>query len=178
MREIRRSLACVAALVLLSALPAAAEVFTIHLKNGNSFETRYRPQIAAWDEDTVLLITNVGNRIALMKSDIEEVTADTEIYGFGTVIDTTTISLGLAPNDAPLPEQAADSQARLLNYINQLANRPQQDFTVQQFVEPDQAGMTGGLPAWDLTVGSAQPPRPTFVLPVGGAGAIGGDGDQ
>lgn len=176
MREIRRSLACVAALVLLSALPATAVVFTIHLKNGNSFETRYRPQIASWDENTVLMITNVGNRIALMKSDVEEITADTQLQGYGTVIDTTTIALGLAPNDLPLPEEATDTQTRLLNYIDQMANQPRTNYSVQQFVSVENAGATGGLPAWDLTPGTvAQPPRSTFVLPVGGARGGGGD---
>ncbi len=167
MRNLRRPLALVAALVLLSALPAAAEVYTIHLKNGNSFETRYRPQIAGWDENTVLLVTNVGNRIALLRSDIEEISVDTEVHGYGTVIDSNTIALGIAPNDQPLPEEATDPEARLLNYIEQMANRPQQNFSVEQFVEPDQAGQTGGLPAWDLGVPTGVGnQRPTVVLPV------------
>ena len=155
MRKIRLPLAMLAALVLLSTLPAIAEIYYLTLKNGNTFETRYRPQIAGWDENKVLLITTMGNRISLDRSDIAEVESHSQIRGYGTVIGNNTIALGPAPNDAEMPEASQDPQARLMSWIdgmNEASQRP--DYSVQQFVEPDQAGMTGGLPAWDLAPGS------------------------
>lgn len=172
MREIRLPLFLLAALVLLSTLPAIAEVYYLTLKNGNTFETRYRPQIAGWDENTVLFITSMGNRISLNRSDIAEVQAESELRGYGTVIDTNTIALGPAPNDAELPEEAQDPQARLMNWIDNMNTQNQRpDYSVQQFVEPEQAGMTGGLPAWDLAPGSVGGGGNTnIILPRGGGG--------
>jgi hypothetical protein len=155
MRKIRLPLALLAALVLLSTLPAIAEIYYLTLKNGNTFETRYRPQIASWDENKVMLITSMGNRISLNRSDIAEVESHSQIHGYGTVIGNNTIALGIAPNDAALPEEAQDPQARLMSWIDGMNTQNQRpDYSVQQFVDPEDAGMTGGLPAWDLAPGS------------------------
>lgn len=155
MRKIRLPLALLAVLVLLSTLPAIAEIYYLTLKNGNTFETRYRPQIASWDENKVLLITSMGNRISLNRSDIAEVESHSQIHGYGTVIGNNTIALGIAPNDAALPEEAQDPQARLMSWIDGMNSQNQRpDYSVQQFVDPEDAGMTGGLPAWDLAPGS------------------------
>lgn len=155
MRKIRLPLALLAVLVLLSTLPAIAEIYYLTLKNGNTFETRYRPQIASWDENKVMLITSMGNRISLNRSDIAEVESHSQIHGYGTVIGNNTIALGIAPNDAALPEEAQDPQARLMSWIDGMNSQNQRpDYSVQQFVDPEDAGMTGGLPAWDLAPGS------------------------
>jgi hypothetical protein len=155
MRKIRLPLALLAVLVLLSTLPAIAEIYYLTLKNGNTFETRYRPQIASWDENKVMLITSMGNRISLNRSDIAEVESHSQIHGYGTVIGNNTIALGIAPNDAALPEEAQDPQARLMSWIDGMNTQNQRpDYSVQQFVDPEDAGMTGGLPAWDLAPGS------------------------
>jgi hypothetical protein len=155
MKKIRLPLALLAVLVLLSTLPAIAEIYYLTLKNGNTFETRYRPQIASWDENKVLLITSMGNRISLNRSDIAEVESHSQIHGYGTVIGNNTIALGIAPNDAALPEEAQDPQARLMSWIDGMNSQNQRpDYSVQQFVDPEDAGMTGGLPAWDLAPGS------------------------
>jgi hypothetical protein len=155
MKKIRLPLALLAVLVLLSTLPAIAEIYYLTLKNGNTFETRYRPQIASWDENKVLLITSMGNRISLNRSDIAEVESHSQIHGYGTVIGNNTIALGIAPNDAALPEEAQDPQARLMSWIDGMNTQNQRpDYSVQQFVDPEDAGMTGGLPAWDLAPGS------------------------
>ncbi len=138
----------VASALLLMAFPALAELYTVELANGTSFESRYRPKEVAWDETKILLLTDVGNWIALERSDIVRVTTDTEEQGFGKVIDVHTIALGWAPNDAPVenPEDALDPTSRLLNYLQaQQDNQP--DYTVDQFVEPGEAGgSSGGLP--------------------------------
>lgn len=141
------------AVLVLVALPARAETYTVELANGTSFETRYRPKEAAWDEDKIILLTDVGNWIAVDRTDIVSLDIATESKGFGKVIDIHTIALGWAPNDAPAqdPEEALDPATRLLNYLQaQQANRP--DYTVQQFVEPGEAGgSTGGLPVGGYT---------------------------
>lgn len=171
MREIRLPLVLLAALVLLTTLPAIAEVFYLTLHNGNTFETRYRPQIASWDENQVLLITSMGNRISLNRSDIASLEADSEIRGFGTVIGNNTIALGPAPNDAALPEEAQDPQARLMSWIDGMnAQNQRPDYSVQQFVDPEDAGMTGGLPAWDLAPGSIGGGGNTNIVIPGGGG--------
>ena len=158
-----RTLKCLSAIVVVAmifaAVPSMAEVFTIHMKNGNSFETRYQPRLAAWDESKVVFLTDLGNRITLYKEDIAEISAETEIKGYGTMIDTTTIVLGWAPNDAPLPgEQTVDPAQEWMNFLEQQTQ--QRDFSVDQFVEPSEAGQ-GGLPSWEF-----------------GSGAYGGGGAQ
>lgn len=132
----------------LIALPATAEVYTVKLTNGTEFESHVQPQEAGWDENMILLLTDVGNWIALDRADIVEVETETERAGFGKVIDSKTVAIGWAPNDAPSedPEAALDPMTRLLNFLQaEQADRP--DYSVQQFVEPGQAGgTTGGLP--------------------------------
>ncbi len=135
------------ALGLLVALPADAVVFTVKLKNGGLIETRYQPAVADWDESKILLVTAVGNRISLSLGDVDTISVDTEVKGYGTVIDTTTIIIGIAPNDRPVPGQQQgdmDPAAELLSYLRQRDSRPAPPpFTVQQFAEPNTGG---GLP--------------------------------
>jgi len=146
MKKIRIPLALLSLALALAAGPALAEIFTIELANGTSFESRYRPAVAGWDDSKVVVVTTVGNRITLHRQDISDITVETEVKGFGLVIDTTTIMLGYAPNDLPAPGEAeTDSTAMLLDYLqNRQSNQP--DFSVQQFVDADDAGQ-GGLPA-------------------------------
>ena len=63
------------------------------------------------------------------------------------MINTTTILIGTAPNDAEVPAEdaeAMDPATRLLNYLES-QQRPQQaaPFTVEQFAEPNTGG---GIP--------------------------------
>ena len=134
------------ALGLLVALPADAVVFTVKLKNGGLIETRYQPAVADWDESKILLVTAVGNRISLSLGDVDTITVDTEVKGFGTVIDTTTIIIGIAPNDRSVPGRQGDVDpaTELRNYMRQRDSRPPPPpFTVQQFAEPNSMG---GIP--------------------------------
>jgi hypothetical protein len=148
----RCSIVTLAALVLV-ALPALSETYTVELSNGTSFESRYRPIEAAWDESKVMLLTDVGNWIAVERSDIVSVEVGTEKDGFGKVIDIHTIALGWAPNDAPTgdPDAALDPTTRLLDFLQgEAANRP--DYNVNQFVDPSEAGRNhGGLPVGGYT---------------------------
>lgn len=161
------------------ATPATAAVFFVDLANGNTLESRYRPMVAGWDDSKVILVTSVGNRITLYKDDIAGVRVDTEMRGFGTVIDTTTIALGRGPNDAPPPNDSGDPSTDLLNYL-QARDSNRQDFTVDQFVNTEDAGQ-GGLPAagWAGGGGFGWRGGPERALPVGGGrGGPGGPGGR
>ena len=134
-------------LVLAAAIagPAIAEVYTVKLNNGLSINSRYRPHEAAWDKGQVMLLTEFGNWITLKKANIENVLVDTESKGYGTVIDTNTISLGWAPNDldeAGAEQESSDPTTRLLNYL-QTSEQPAENYSVEQFVEP---GAASGIP--------------------------------
>jgi len=161
--------AAFAAAVLLAApaAPASATTWKVALVNGNEFESRYQPEEASWDATQVLLLTEQGNLIALDRAEIVRVSADVEDRGFGTVIDTKTISLGILPNDADVPDPAGEelSTAQVLQrYLEAQQAQPAPDYTVQQFVDPIEAG-GGGLPVGYAT--SAPPPPPVTPVFVG-----------
>jgi hypothetical protein len=148
-RRHARQLAALALAVSTLALPAAAAEWVVELTNGTSFFSRYQPAAASWDADLVLFTTAEGNLVALYRDEIASVRADVETRGFGTLIDDKTISLGIAPNDLPDPSDAAavtPELALLQEMVRAQQQQPQQDFSVQQFVDPSAAGL-GGLPA-------------------------------
>ncbi len=135
-------------LVLLALLapPASAELYTVSLNNGASFDTLYRPEVASWDEGMMMILTDVGNWIAISRDEVASITEESEVRGFGVVISTNTIALGWAPNDAPLPgeEVGLDPQERLLNLLER-QSAPRENYTVPQFAEPS---ASGGIPIW------------------------------
>lgn len=142
-------LAAAAAAVALCALaaPAGAEIFHVEMVDGHVFDTRYQPEEASWDPDLVLMLTDTGNWIAVPKAEIAGITTETENKGFGRVIDTTTVLLGWAANDAPSPEDEA--RFAEVDRLQQLFQQQQQDYSVDQFVDPSEAGRGGGgLPAY------------------------------
>lgn len=160
-RRLTLAALALSALALLAA-PAGAESFQVTLTDGSGFESRYQPQEASWDPSMVLLLTEFGNWIGLAKDSIASVVSDLDDTGFGTRIDSTTISLGFAPNDMAIPEEdqvvaggaapgspaaasaaaAAAQNAILENYLQQRA--AEQSYSIQQFVEPNQ---TQGIPS-------------------------------
>jgi hypothetical protein len=165
-RPLARPLVLIAMALLLVAPLATAETFIIQLHDGGSFQSRYQPQEASWDSETVLLLTEFGNWIALAKADIASTTTETENKGFGRVINTTTISLGLKTNDAPVPEEGeGGGQPSSADLLREFLNRPEEVYNVEQFVEPGDAGMSrGGLPA---TFGyGGGPSAPVEVVPI------------
>jgi len=98
-----------AALFLLASAPLSAAVYTIHLVNGGQFETRYEPFDAPWDGAKIVFFDEWGVLVALQKSDIAKIESDVEASGFGHQLDDTTIAVGWAPNDAPLPGTEEDA---------------------------------------------------------------------
>jgi len=152
----RRNLACLSLVltVIACAVPAGAEVYFVTLTNGSTFETVYQPQAASWDAGMVLLLTEQGNWIGLPQADIQEVRSESQIAGYGRVIDNKTFELGTAPNDATDPDakpaEGTDPNAQMmqlmLNQQQQEAAQRQaeQSYTQQQFVEPSSLQ---GIPA-------------------------------
>lgn len=151
----RRSLARVSmALLALApfAVPAEAEIFFVTLNNDTVIETAYQPQEASWDRGMVLLLTETGNWIGVVKSDIKDVRSEDQIAGYGVAIDSNTFELGFAPNDATDPNaekpEGADARVQMLEQmLNQQQmqidqRREQQNYSIQQFVDP---GQTQGI---------------------------------
>ncbi len=134
------------ALAVLLAVPASADVFTVTLTNGSTIESRYQPIESPSDPLKMQLLTEFGNWISLEKSAVASVVSDTEARGFGTVLDTSTIMLGASPNDAEDPDaegQEIDPATALLRYFQQQDAAQSQVYSLEQFVEPSEAG---GIP--------------------------------
>jgi hypothetical protein len=132
---------------LLAAAPAGADLFTVTLANGTTIESRYQPQEASWDSGMVLLLTEAGNWIGLRKDEIADVSSEMVRRGFGVPINTTTILLGVAPNDAAVPGDEKggpnDPVLQALQAI-QAQQQERQSYSIQQFVEPEE---TQGIPS-------------------------------
>ncbi len=145
---------------------ASAQVYTVTLHNGTTFESRYEPKDADFSEDVVILATDQGNWIALEKADIADVTSSVEETGFGYQLDTTTIIIGWSPNDLV----SEDENGEIVSEWGYLDDAPEGggNFSLQQFVAPPVVG--SGLSAGGLPV--------QFVnqSPGGGGGGGGGDG--
>ncbi len=144
MNALRRAPILVTALALLLAIPASADIFTVTLTNGGTIESRYQPIESPSDPLKIQLLTEYGNWISLEKSIVARVESDTEAKGFGTVLDTSTILLGVSPNDAEDPDavtEREDPTTALLRYFQQQDQGPV--YSVEQFVEPSEAG---GIP--------------------------------
>lgn len=157
----RRSLSLIALLALVPA-GASAEIFTVTLTNGSVLETQYQPQEAPFDKDMVLLMTEVGNWIGVRGDEIESVVSDAELSGFGKVIGKNTVMLGWSANDAADPNaQAADGKtdpgvslaAQALQNLYQ-QRQEQQNYSIQQFVQPNQ---TQGIPTNLVGVATSPP---------------------
>jgi hypothetical protein len=143
---VRASFRIALALVLsaAAALPAGAAVFHVTLTNGSVIDSLYEPQEASWDHGLVLVLTDAGNWIGIQKGDIAAVAAENATRGFGIVINATTISLGDAPNDLPVPNKDVGSanQQALQNLLQQQQPRP--NYTIQQGVQTED---TQGIPS-------------------------------
>jgi hypothetical protein len=134
------------AVLLLAASPAAADLFTVTLTNGAVIESRYQPQEASWDPEMVLLLSEVGNWIGVRKDEVADVTSEVVRRGFGIPINTTTVLLGTAPNDAAVPGTETATEDPVLRALELLqAQQPEpSSYTIQQFVEPEE---TQGIPS-------------------------------
>lgn len=134
------------AMAALFAPAASATVYTVTMKNGTTFETRYQPEEASWDENMVVLMTEFGNRVALPAADIDSVTVDSESRGFGHQLNASTMILGWAPNDS-LDLNSDEGKAYLASEAAAAAAAAQAPtvYNQQQFVEP---AALSGMPTW------------------------------
>ena len=150
--QCRMTLGIALALLLSAAtLPAAAEVFHVTLANGSVIDSLYEPQEASWDHGMVLLLTDTGNWIGIDKRDVGSVTSENATRGFGVVINATTISLGEAPNDQPVPNKDAGANNTALALQNLLqGQQPRPNYTIQQGVQTEQ---TQGIPSGFIAPG-------------------------
>lgn len=158
LRSVPRRFAITLAALLLAAAPAAADLFTVTLNNGTTIESRYQPQEASWDSSMVLLLSEVGNWIGVRKDEVKEVTSEIVRRGFGIPINTTTVLIGTAPNDAAVPgadQGQSDPVLRALEILKAQQPPPPQPYSIQQFVEPDQ---TQGIPSSLISPYGSQPP--------------------
>lgn len=138
----------------LVATSAHAIFFTVTLKNGTSFETRYRPVVADWDPDVSMIMTDRGNWIAIANDDIADVVSVFEESGFGYQPDTTTRFIGWSPND--LVEDQEDEDGNVTE-------------NARYDIEADQGGSTGSYSIDDfLNI----PVTPGYGNPTSAAGAI------
>lgn len=159
MHRFVRGVACALAVAVFAA-PLSAAVYTIQLKNGSSFESRYEPEEASWDAGKVVFLDEVGLSIAVDRAEIEAISSDFESKGYGSMLDSTTMELGWAPNDlaAPAEPGSQDPMAQLQQMMGQ-QQRP--DVTYGQFVEPDQ---TQGIPSqWIGVPGTGGQTQPVIV---------------
>lgn len=155
MRLVSRALLplSIAGVIGLVALPAAAELYTVTLKNGDTFLSRHQPQYASWDQNMVLVLSDVGNWVALEAQNIVSVKSETQMRGFAVRLNSNTLFLGWSANDGTGERGGviAPDQGRR--------------YDQQQFVDPSEAG--GGFPTSSTLPGSygggyeaAPPPAP------------------
>lgn len=157
-------------LLALVAGPAMATIYTITLKNGTVFESRYRPAEADWDETQLVFLTDWGNWMSIAKDDVDSILSEIEGRGFGTQIDTTTIAFGWDPGlseeetdrllgEGEEGEGGSEGEKAMTEAFQDMANtiersRQVPDFSIDQFVEPDES-MGQPMPgAWGNSAGS------------------------
>jgi hypothetical protein len=132
----------------LLAVPAAADVFHVTLRNGTEIETSRQPEQASWDPSMVLLLTEVGNWVGFPKDEIESIRADDPTSGYGVRINDNVIALGWSPND--LPAEAEGGRNEINDRITNIAERMlelterQQRYSIDQGVQTEQSQ---GIPA-------------------------------
>jgi len=155
-----RSIA-LAAVLLLVATSAQALFFTVTLKNGTTFETRYRPVQAEWDPQVSMFLTDRGNWVAIPNEDIADVVSVFEESGFGYQLDTSTRFIGWSPND--LVETKVDEDGNVTEEVRYDAEADQggdvgagAGYSVDQFLNLPTGGsygnptaLDGGVPLYD-----------------------------
>lgn len=124
-------------LLVAAAATAHADYYTVTLTNGTTFQTRYRPAPAEWDENIVMISTDRGNWIGLQTDEIADVSSHAESTGFGYQLDSTTLFVGWVPND--VDEGGEDGEGLDLEAM---FPEPEASTVLEQFV--DIPGAEGG----------------------------------
>ena len=118
--------------LLLAATGVQAALYTVTMKNGAIFETRYAPIPADFDEGVMLLRTDRGNWIGLEKDEIEDIVSAAEASGFGYQLDTTTLFLGWSPND--LIEEIEGEDGEMTQRYEADAAPSSDAYSIDQFI--------------------------------------------
>ncbi len=125
------------------ATAAHAEFYTVTLTNGTTFETRYKPVPAEWDENVLIINTDTGNQVGLLAEEVADVASHAEVTGFGYQLNTTTLFVGWSPND--IDDVGEDGEPMNLE---EMFPEPAASFTLEQFVDiPVAGGAIGGQAA-------------------------------
>ena len=74
----RKTLIIAGVAALVAVAPVAADVFTVTMKSGATFQSRYQPNQSDTDENKILLLTGFGNWISLPKAEIAGITSETD----------------------------------------------------------------------------------------------------
>ena len=162
-RSRSRVLFAAAAAFVFVAGAAVAETYTVTLASGATMITRHRPQEASWNKDMILVLTDVGNWIAVERGTIAGITSDLNNRGFAKRIDATTIVLGWSANDYD-ESMAGGAQS---------FGPPERSYDQNQFVDPEDigGGFPANMPAFYSNTGSAGMfPPPGFSPPPASAG--------
>ncbi len=164
--KIKVGIGVIALSVAISVEAQTFSVLKVVLKNGKIFETRYQPQKQNYfGKEYLVFYTDIANKVAIPLEEVEEVSSEIEETGFGKIINTTTIDLGIIPTLADLvleealgPEgettEGEGTAANWLSKYNRLrkwakertqgAQPTGRVINTQQFAEPSAAG--GGFP--------------------------------
>jgi hypothetical protein len=156
--------ATVLSLAGLSALPAAAEVYHLKLRNGTSIDTAYQPKQASWDPSMVLFLTDAGNWVGIPQKDVESVQSESQVRGYGVALNFNTVAIGWAPNDAP-EATAANAQSAAMQALQNIMQRQEEEshYTIPQFVSTDQ---TQGIPARFVGIAPGMPAPQPQAIPI------------
>lgn len=154
MRQISLSVVLCAIVVVTVPLAALAGSYTVRHEDGRIFETRFPPRFSDHD---VQFLTRTGDWVTLSKQAVVEVTNGSTYGNHVTMLDSKTVLIGWAPNDAPAPRsprsagaqassssQTVDPVALVLGYIALRGPRPVPTFTVDQFVDTED--VAGAIP--------------------------------
>lgn len=136
-------------LAIATAVSAHAEFFTVTLANGTSFQTRYRPVPAEWDDNVVMINTDRGNWIGLQADEVADVTSHAETTGFGYQLDQTTLFVGWSPNDIGDEAEGEDGGGNDGLKLEEMFPEPAASGVLEQFVDIPGAegGTLGSQPA-------------------------------
>lgn len=133
-------------LLVAAAATAHAEYYTVTLTNGTTFQTRYRPVPAEWDENVVMIHTDRGNWIGLLADEVADVTSVAESTGFGYQVDATTLFVGWSPNDI---DEGGEEEGEGLD-LEGMYPEPEPGVVLEQFVDIPTAGSGVGNQAIDF----------------------------
>jgi hypothetical protein len=168
MKQLARTTVIGVCTILIGSFAAIAGSYTVHLSDGRTVPTRYPPQFG---QTHVRFLTKAGHWMNLPQEHVALVTNDTEAGRQTRMLDSKTILIGRAPNDAPAPPspsggraeplaspQAVEPVAVVLGYLALRGPRPVLDYSYSQFVDTED--LSGGIPIAGIFTFNVLEPEP------------------